>query len=41
VRTEIECEGRRVVMQWQVGTYWDRSVTPTLRNRFGVGQLKV
>lgn len=30
----------RVVMQWQEGTYWEKSVLPLLSTKFGFGQLK-
>jgi hypothetical protein len=27
-------------MQWQLGTYWDKTVMPALSKKFGPGQLK-
>lgn len=27
-------------MQWQYGTYWDKSILPLLTLKFGPGQLK-
>lgn len=40
IKTIIEIEGERNVMQWQSGSYWDKSIVPILQAKYGFGQLK-
>jgi hypothetical protein len=40
VKTKIEYQKKIYTMQWQLGTYWDKSIIFTLTKRFGEGQLK-
>jgi hypothetical protein len=40
LKSSIKCNNQTYVMQWQLGTYWDKSVMPTLTKKFGIGQLK-
>lgn len=40
IKLLIECENTQYLMQWQAGTFWERSVIPLLMEVFGPGQLK-
>lgn len=40
IKTLVEHKNEKYVMQWQAGTFWDKSVIPTIINKFGQGQLK-
>jgi hypothetical protein len=36
----LQCKSQVFLLQWQVGTYWEKTVVPTLGEYLGVGQLK-
>ena len=40
IKTLIEHNNERYAFQWQLGTFWDKSVLPALTTKFGFGQLK-
>ena len=40
VKLLIEYDNTEYFMQWQAGTFWERSVIPLLMYIFGPGQLK-
>ena len=40
IKTVILEADNKYVMQWQSGTYWQKSIIPSLAAKFGSGQLK-
>lgn len=40
IKTIIQTKDKKVFLQWQAGTFWEKSVLPTLVSRFGLGQMK-